>query len=543
MISPRPLRIVFISPFDLGTFGLRCVVARLKRDGHQVHVVYLGDRIIQEVADVSPAELDATIGLVKELRPDWVGVSATSLFSHPAAAAVTRQIKQRVGDIPILWGGPYPTLMPDICLARAPIDFICVGEGEETAAEFSAALVAGHPLSAVPGIRSRVAADFRPRPPPPDLDALPLPDLSPENKYFIDPQGGVQRTEPRLHNPNYATKCSRGCPFRCAYCSNDQIRRLCGPGPALRRRSVTHVMTELRQMVALNPGCESISFWDDNFPCETGWVAEFAAAYRAEIGRPIFFWAHPHTVRERNIEALSRAAPELSVYVGIESGSVKTRSDVFLRNETDERICEADRVLSLPNIRKTYDFILEHPWESSTELEETFRLLLKMRRPFQVNLHNLFIFPRTALAERAMREDRATEDEMVAAILDHPLEAAQKIRWINGIPAQQTHIRAYWLSLILALGNRHIPAAWLRFLGNGKWLVRRPELLTDLQVVDWQAGDADFGAFMANLWLEHLQRCRRFFEKPLTGFCRFSPRGAWAAYLLVQVVRRWFRSR
>ena len=98
----RPLRIVFISPFDLGTFGLRCVVARLKRDGHQVHVIYLGDRIIQEVADVSAAELDAAAGLVKELRPDWVGVSVTSLFSHPAAAAVTCKIKECVGDIPIL---------------------------------------------------------------------------------------------------------------------------------------------------------------------------------------------------------------------------------------------------------------------------------------------------------------------------------------------------------------------------------------------------------------------------------------------------------
>lgn len=539
----RPLRIVFISPFDLGTFGLRCVVARLKRDGHQVHVIYLGDRIIQEVADVSAAELDAAAGLVKELRPDWVGVSVTSLFSHPAAAAVTCKIKECVGDIPILWGGPYPTLMPDICLARAPVDYVCVGEGEETAAEFSAALARGLPVSELPGIRSRIAEDFRPRPPPRDLDALPPPDLSDDGKTFIDPAGRVQAGEPRLRGTQYATKCSRGCPFRCAYCSNDEIRKRCGSGPALRRRSVAHVMAELRQMIALNPGCESISFWDDNFPCETGWVEEFAAAYRAEIGRPMFFWAHPHTVRERNIQALSRAAPELSVYVGIESGSARTRSDVFLRNETDERICEADRVLSLPNIRKTYDFILEHPWESPTELEETFRLLLKMRRPFQVNMHNLFIFPRTALAERAMNEGRATEDDMVAAILDHPLEAAQKIRWVNGIPAQQTHLRAFWLSLILALGNRRIPAAWLRFLGNCKGLLRRPELLTDLQVVDWQAGEADFGAFMANLWRQHLQRGRRVFEKPLAGFCRFSPRGAWAAYLLVQVVRRWFGSR
>jgi hypothetical protein len=53
MVSGRPLWIVFINPFDLGAFGLRCVVARLKRDGHQVHVIYLGDHIIQEVADFS----------------------------------------------------------------------------------------------------------------------------------------------------------------------------------------------------------------------------------------------------------------------------------------------------------------------------------------------------------------------------------------------------------------------------------------------------------------------------------------------------------
>ena len=55
-------------------------------------------------------------------------------------------------DVPIVWGGIHPTLLPEQTLEHPLVDIIVAGEGEATFAELVKALEAGAPLGQVKGI-------------------------------------------------------------------------------------------------------------------------------------------------------------------------------------------------------------------------------------------------------------------------------------------------------------------------------------------------------------------------------------------------------
>jgi hypothetical protein len=294
------------------------------------------------------------------------------------------------------------------------------------------------------------------------------------------------------------------------------VRQLSPAGMALRRRSVPRIMEDIRAAREINPNVSIIGFWDDTFPAEANFIEEFAAAYKKEVGLPFNIWAHPKTVKERNIDLLADAGLA-GVIMGIESACETTRKEVFHRPETNEDIQRVDAIFGKhPKVMRAYDLILDHPWESPTEMEETFELMVNLRSPFKVNLHSLVLFPETALAKRAIREGiMHSEQEVIDQLFVDLKDSRYRVQWVSRIPRLQDLKRAYWVFLLLCLGNSKIPTSLVRFIADRKILRKHPELLTEVAVIDMRKENDEFGNYV-------MEVCRSWWG--LGRAIRLSPR-------------------
>ncbi len=485
-------RICLVSINNTNAYGFRCLSSHLKNNGFEVYSIFFGIEFLGNKMEKSEDQYQSLEDILRNLQPDLVGISALTFFYHPIACRIASTIKS-ISEIPVVLGGVHPTLMPGFCLEEAPFDYICIGEGEESMTELCRRLSgAGNDDDdddEIAGIMSRQSKRHIRRNPPCELDALPFQDIGDEGKFFILFDGSVIEGDPVKKFPvPYATRCTRGCPFKCSYCANASIQALYEPGTYIRSRSPENVITEIKSVLEQRSCPPYIFFIDDTFPSDADWVEDFAERY-SDIELPFRIWLNPNMTDDRNIAALKSAGLKEAV-LGIESGSDITRKDVFLRHESRKAIKLSHEILLKHQIDVRYDFIIEHEWESPTELEETFELLSSLRRPYSVSMHNLVVFPGTTLARRAVAEGSTTGDELVQNLLDDIDGNLRKIYWNEGgTPRQQNLKRAYWLFLIMSLGNPAIPKWLTDFLSNRAIYRRHPELLIGSKTADMRKSE------------------------------------------------------
>lgn len=162
---------------------------------------------------------------------------------------------------------------------------------------------------------------------------------------------------------------SRGCPYRCAFCYPIEENHF---GKGLRRRSVSNIIDELKQLKSLyNP--DSLMIHDDTFLLQVPWIEEFIECY-PEIGLP--FWAagradgickYPELVHK-----LVKVGWDL-VSVGFESGS-QPILDKLHKGTTVEQNLEAARIIKSTGAKIYANYIFGLPWESRHDVQATMKM-------------------------------------------------------------------------------------------------------------------------------------------------------------------------
>jgi hypothetical protein len=248
-------------------------------------------------------------------------------------------------------------------------------------------------------------------------------------------------------------------------------------------------------------------------------------------------------VKENNIAALASAGLQ-GVILGIESACEETRKKVFLRPESNDEIVKVDAILHKYGVQRAYDLIVDHQWESPTELADTFELVSRLQNPFKVNMHSLILFPETQLAKRAIREGLAKDEhEIIEGIFADLNDSRQKFQWVRQVPVQRDLGRAYWVFLILCLGNPKIPTRLVKFLSRLKLLRKHPELLTDAQVIDMRKENDEFGLYVMSLYrrspvLSGVFKALPWLERALDSGFKRSTSFAMVSYLAHRLVAR-----
>ncbi len=369
-------------------------------------------------------------------------------------------------------GGVHPIIRPEQCIELA--DIICIGEGEEPIIELTTKLSKGEELDSIQNLWVRkgdkiIKNDLRPL--IQDLDSLPFPDFSNENKYLVENGNVISLQDPDKRTAYYLMT-SRGCPFNCTYCCNHILREIYkDKGKYVRRRGVDNVIEELVQAKKRFKNLMFISFFDDVFTLDINWVRKFCEQYKKAVNLSFLCLCHPKAVNEEMIKLLKDAGAD-SMTMGIQAGSEKIRHKYFERYDTNEEIVEASQILHKYKIRRIYDIIMDNPLETDETRMETFNLLLRLPRPFALNTTTLTYFPETKLTKFLLEKGLILEDD----VEDKKQNSYE--RWSPSLDLGRDKENLFWCNLYFLIQKKYIPKRFIVWLSRIKILKKYPKLLT-----------------------------------------------------------------
>jgi radical SAM superfamily enzyme YgiQ (UPF0313 family) len=361
------MRVAFVSleAREALAYGIISLAGSLRRHGHEVALVQAPDA--------------AALGRDPRVRAAQVLALSATTGLHRVYVGWARALRRTFPDKALVMGGPHATFFPEV-IEQAPLDGVCVGEGEESFPELLAELAAG--LRRAPagwwvrrdGGRGAVVRGCA-RPPPLALDALP----SPAYDLFYEARPDYRRT------PQKAFLATRGCPYRCSYCFNR----------TLNERVADEVLAVKRRW-----GLSLTWFLDANFVADRRWLEAFVAVYRRRVGLPFMCKLRPERASERVVRALVEANC-VAVGVGIESGCERLRREWLGRPVSDAAILEGCARLKRFGLRVLSFSMLGIPTETLDEALRTVALNVACGVDFGAATI-LQPYPGTELARRAV---------------------------------------------------------------------------------------------------------------------------------------------
>ena len=343
-------------------------------------ILYLTSYISQYSTniDITPMDvgsqflsLHEIIQYIDERAFDVIGISAMTPQLQGAVELAT-EIKAFDSNLHVILGGAHVTADPMFIKRHNEIfDYGVVGEGESAFLELLEALQRGE------NVQSLIQGEFIN-----ELDNIPFPDKSLLGDQSDDSPSSMM--------------FSRGCPYKCYYCSRPAISK------KVRYRSVQSMLSEIKHEYIKNSG--KIDFQDDTFTINKKKVVELCNAIIEEKLK--LKWSCNTRADLVNYELLSlmkQAGCEL-IHFGIESGDDTLRKDVILKGKiSNSLIKNTFQICQDLGIRVGAYFMIGHKFESKKQIEQTKNFILESK----INLLGISIptpFPGSLLYEMARND-------------------------------------------------------------------------------------------------------------------------------------------
>ena len=384
LINP-PGKISFVSP----PLGLLYIAASLKEDGHNVSLV---DYNLEKISD------DDLGQIITEKKKEAVGISVVTPKVY-GAMELAKLIKEKFPEIIVIAGGPHATLMPEEMMKECPaIDFIIQGEGEIRSKELFSKLESKTDYSEIDGLVFRKSGQIinnKVKGYIADLNALPMP-----ARELVDIKRYASKLKTSVY-PATTMMTSRGCPFRCIYCSKPVT------GSRIRSLSPEKVLKEIEEL-ANKYGIKEIIFYDDSFTIDKPRVMKICDMI---IERKIKMrWqceTRANLVDQEMLNKMKESGCYLIAY-GIESGSDRVLA-ILKKGLTKEQIRKAVEMTKKAGIQVLGYFMLGIPGETEEDIKETIKFSKELNLDF-AQFSIATAYPGTELYRIAKQNNKITSD-------------------------------------------------------------------------------------------------------------------------------------
>jgi len=336
--------------------------------------------------------------VVKEHPPDVIGITANTIQIEDAWQ-VAQELKGAT-HATIVLGGPHPTFLATESVGRPEIDVVVRGEGELTWVDLCAHLERGESLDGVEGITYQTDGQVLGNPDRPvidDVDSLPFPAY---HLFRMDRYTNLQPTLDGVEGTSYPILTSRGCPYRCTYCSQILPRRW-------RARSAENVVAEWRWLVR-ELGAKEIGVLDDSFNMDRQRVLDICDLIIAE-GLNHVPWIMINGIRANLVdeELLGRMCEAgcIRTAFGVESGNQRILDTVIDKRLTLDQVRAAFKAAKAVGMETIGFFIIGLPGETKETMEDTIRFACELD-PVVANFSMATPFPGTEMYRQVMENGR-----------------------------------------------------------------------------------------------------------------------------------------
>jgi len=385
-----------------------------------------------EILDANALEIgwDGLQAAIARTNPDLIGITVYTPYVPEISRAV-RVARQAAPQAVIALGGPHVTFTVEETLRTMPeVDVVARGEGDQILVDLARALDAvlslskdaGHGLEGVPGISFRQDGQIveTPFPPPVDVTTLPMPafHLLPMDRYYWR----------ELACPFATVLTSRGCPFKCTFCSEWPFWR------GGWRPYDPEMVVEQLDVLVNRYGRYNIWIGDDCFNVDHDHVAAiFEGILRRGIDVQWYYQGRADLlVKYKDLLPLTYQAGNRMVQIGIEASSDEQRDELKKQLGT-ETIREAVRLLRQYDIFCQGMMIVGVPSDSPRTFEHKVRFVKQLDVDFPIfTMYTLF--PGT----------QAYEDAVAQGWIELPADYARYDMAHAPMPTQHMTRRQVW---------------------------------------------------------------------------------------------------
>ncbi|MCR4944080.1 MAG: B12-binding domain-containing radical SAM protein [Clostridium sp.] len=345
----------------MAPLGVLSITNMLRVNGYNVHVLDFSER---------EYEANEIYELINKVKPIYIAFSVytqnvDNIFN------VCKALKKRFKDIPIVLGGPHPTLDTDYCKKKRFVDFISVGDGEQNLLELAEALRTKEELISfkdIPGLvyldEDRKYKSGGERVFLTNIDLIPIINRDYIPKYF------------KALIPNiYST---RGCPGRCIYCAAPAMS-----GGKYRIREIENVFLETLYIEELCKNYSEIFYCDDTFTVFNKRVEKFISL--CNESKVKFNWRCESRVdamfkNSYLLEGLKDAGCK-RIQFGIESGNQEILDKIRKNMKLPQAYEIIDKTINT-GIGVATSFIFGHYCDTVETMEDTVKMMEELKSKY-----------------------------------------------------------------------------------------------------------------------------------------------------------------
>jgi len=417
----------------ISPLGPLYLATALKKNGFIPKIIY------KKESEIDQIELE-----IADFKPDLIGMSVFTGYLNKRYVDLSRKLKS-AGHL-IVWGNAHPSLLPEQVLAEPAIDFVVIGEGEETLVELVKNLGDKENYKNIAGLGFKDKNG--------EIVINPRRNFGDMDKYLIDwslinVEDYIVPYFSNKYQRTLAVVTSRGCPFNCQFCYN-----LVFNNRRWRSHSADKLIANLKPIIEKYK-IQAIRFLDDNFFVDK----ERAFAIARGLGLPYFADSRVEFVDEKFVVNL-KATKCQEIMFGFESGSDRILREVVQKGTTTQNIVRAVTLLKGSGIMASGSIVFGLPSETKEEYKETMNLIIKL---LEINNNLAFTcgwflpYPGTGLYEKAKEAGFTPPEKLEDWDRFDRWRNDYKMEWINWDYEQAVRYSRQVVHLLALAHKRNIP--------------------------------------------------------------------------------------